>query len=75
MKKQKNAIQPNVGSVSAARQQFGQIMHRAKNYHERFIITHRGEPTSILVGIEEFVVIIAPGKQIRTLASIRRKRG
>lgn len=63
MKKRKDRITPNVVSVSTARRQFGQIMRRAKNRHERFIIPHRGEPKAVIVGIEEFIAIVASDEE------------
>ena len=74
MKKQKNAIQPNIVSVSTARRQFGQIMYRAKTHQERFIITYRGKPKAIIVGIEEFFTIVAPSDRIELLAATQRDK-
>jgi prevent-host-death family protein len=74
MKKQKNAGQSNIVSVSTARRQFGQITRRAKNHQERFIITYRGKPKAIIVGIEEFITIVAPRERIEALVTIRRDK-
>ena len=74
MKKQKKAGQSNIVSVSTARQQFGQITRRAKNHQERFIITYRGKPKAIIVGIEEFFTIVAPSDRIELLATTQRDK-
>ena len=66
---------PKIVSVSNARRQFGQIMRRAKNCRERFIVTYRGEPKAIIIGSEEFITIVEPGKQVETLADLRRDKG
>jgi Antitoxin Phd_YefM, type II toxin-antitoxin system len=38
-------------------------MQRAKNRHERFIVTHRGDPQAVILGIEEFLAVIAPSEE------------
>lgn len=74
MKKRRLAV-PKIVSVSTARRQFGQIMRRAKDRRERFIVTYRGEPKAVIVGVEEFITIVEPGKQVETLAGLRRDKG
>jgi prevent-host-death family protein len=74
MKKHRPAA-PKIVSVSTARRQFGQIMRRAKNRRERFIVTYRGEPKAVIVGVEEFITIVEPGKQVETFAGLRRDKG
>ena len=43
-----------------ARTQFGQIMDLATRNHERFIVDRRGEPTVVILGIEDFIRLAAP---------------
>jgi prevent-host-death family protein len=60
---------PRVVSALAARTQFGQIMRRAKNGNERFVVDRRGEPQVVIMGIEDFLRNIAPEPNV--LAAIR----
>jgi hypothetical protein len=64
-------------SALSARSQFGQIMRRASgNKRERFVVGPRGEPTVVIMGIEDFLTTIAPEPEV--LARIRaasRKNG
>jgi hypothetical protein len=74
---QKQTSAPRLISALSARTQFGQIMRRASGKkRERFIVDRRGEPKVVIMGIEDFLVNIAPQPEI--LAVIRaesRKRG
>ena len=38
-----------------ARTQFGQLMDRAVRDKERFIVERRGEPTVVIMGVEDFL--------------------
>ncbi len=38
-----------------ARTQFGQIMNRAIENHERFIVDRRGEPAVVIMSVEDFI--------------------
>src|SRR5277367_5002166 len=60
---------PNVVTALVARTQFGQIMRRAKNSKERFIVDRRGEPQVIIMGIQEYLRTIAPEDPV--IAAIR----
>ncbi len=47
-------------SALTARTQLGQIMRRAKQKNERFVVERRGEPQVVIMGISDFVKTIAP---------------
>jgi len=38
-----------------ARTQFGQILDRAANRNERFVVTKKGEAKAIILGVEDFL--------------------
>ena len=43
-----------------ARTQFGQIMNRAVENNERFIVDRRGEPAVVIMSVEDFIKTVAP---------------
>jgi prevent-host-death family protein len=43
-----------------ARTQFGQIMDRAVQNNERFVVERRGEPAVVIMSVREFIRIAAP---------------
>lgn len=43
-----------------ARTQFGQIMDRAVRNNERFIVDRRGEPTVVILSVQDFIRTAAP---------------
>jgi prevent-host-death family protein len=43
-----------------ARTQFGQIMTRAIENNERFVIDRRGEPAVVIMSVADFVKSVAP---------------
>jgi len=43
-----------------ARTQLGQIMDRAVRNNERFVVDRRGEPTVVIMSVEDFIRIAAP---------------
>jgi hypothetical protein len=47
-------------SALTARTQFGQIMERAAQRNDRFIVEHRGQPKVIILGVRDFIEIVAP---------------
>lgn len=49
-----------VVSALTARTQFGQLMRRAKQKDERFVVDRRGEPQVVIMSINDFVKTIAP---------------
>ncbi len=63
-------VMPKSITALTARTQFGQIMRRASGRkQERFIVEKRGEPTVVILGIEDFLKTIAPEPEV--LAAIR----
>ena len=46
-----------------ARTQFGQIMDRAVENHERFIVDRRGEPAVVIMSVQDFINAVAPAPQ------------
>lgn len=47
-------------SALTARTQFGQIMDRAIERQERFLVDRRGEPAVIIMGVDDYLETIAP---------------
>jgi prevent-host-death family protein len=50
----------NVVSAMTARTQFGQIMRRASQKNERFLVDRRGEPAVIIMSVKDYIEHIAP---------------
>jgi hypothetical protein len=76
MAKSASAVPKTISALSA-RSQFGQIMRRASgNKRERFVVDRRGQPTVVIMGIDDFLATVAPEPEV--LAKIRaasRKNG
>ncbi len=53
----KKALQFMTKTISAlqARSQFGQILNRVTKSRERVMVTKKGEPTAVIMGIEEYL--------------------
>jgi len=51
---------PRVISALTARTQFGQILKRASQKDERFVVGRRGEPQVVIMGINDYLKTIAP---------------
>jgi prevent-host-death family protein len=47
-------------SALTARTQFGQIMNRAVEKQERFLVDRRGEPAVIIMSVDDYLETIAP---------------
>jgi prevent-host-death family protein len=60
---------PKVISALAARTQFGQIMRRARQRQERFVVDRRGEPQVVIMGVKDFLKTVVPEPEV--LAAIR----
>jgi prevent-host-death family protein len=43
-----------------ARTQFGQIMDRAVESNERFVVERRGEPAVVILSVQDFIRIAVP---------------
>jgi prevent-host-death family protein len=50
----------NVISALTARTQFGQILKRASERDERFLVDRRGQPSVIIMSIKDYIKNIAP---------------
>jgi prevent-host-death family protein len=50
----------NVISALTARTQFGQILRRATQKNERFLIERRGEPQAIIISLNDYIDAFAP---------------
>ena len=50
----------NVISALTARTQLGQILKRASEKDERFLVDRRGEPSVIIMSIKDYIKNIAP---------------
>lgn len=47
-------------SALTARTQFGQIMDRAVEKQERFLVDRRGQPAVIIMSVDDYLETIAP---------------
>ena len=67
---------PRVVSALTARTQFGQIMRRAKQKDERFVVDRRGEPQVVIMSIKDYISLIAPTpKWLREIQEDARRKG
>ena len=53
----------NVVSALTARTQLGQIIKRATQKNERFVVGRRGEPSVVIMSVKDYVDTIAPAPQ------------
>lgn len=51
---------PKVVSALTARTQFGQILKRATQRNERFLVGRRGEPQVVIMSIQDYIKTMAP---------------
>jgi prevent-host-death family protein len=59
-----------------ARTQFGQVMDRAVQGHERFVVDRRGEPAVVILSVEDFLENVqAAPEWLRQAWTSARKRG
>jgi len=65
---------PKVISALAARTQFGQIMRRAGQKAERFVVDRRGEPQVVIMGVKDFLKTVAPEPEVLAAIHAERKR-
>lgn len=56
----KNKRLRNVVSALTARTQLGQILKRASEKDERFVVDRRGEPSVIIMSVRDYIRNIAP---------------
>lgn len=50
----------NVVSALTARTQLGQIIRRASQKNERFVVDRRGQPSVVIMSIKDYIRSIAP---------------
>jgi prevent-host-death family protein len=66
----------NIVSALTARTQLGQIIKRATENNERFVIDRRGEPSVILMSVKDYVQTIAPApKWLASIQAASKRRG
>jgi PHD/YefM family antitoxin component YafN of YafNO toxin-antitoxin module len=56
----KNKCTQNILSALAARSQFEQILKRAAEQDERFVVDLRGKPSVIIMSVRDYIRSIAP---------------
>jgi len=56
----KNKRMQNVVSALTARTQLGQILKRASEKDERFVVDRRGKPSVIIMSVRDYIRNIAP---------------
>lgn len=65
---------PKIVSALTARTQFGQIMRRAREKRDRFVVGRRGEPQVVIMGVKDFIDTIAPEPDFLRLIGEEAKR-
>jgi prevent-host-death family protein len=59
-----------------ARTQFGQIMNRAVENNERFVVDRRGEPAVVIMSVADFIKTVAsPPKWLEKAWAGAKRRG
>ena len=66
----------NVVSALTARTQFGQIIQRATQKNERFIVGRRGEPSVVIMSMNDFINTFAPApEELRDMQATAKRTG
>lgn len=66
----------NVISALTARTQFGQIMRRAREKNERFVVDRRGEPQVIIMSLKHYIDTIAPAPEwLKAIRAEAKRKG
>jgi prevent-host-death family protein len=66
----------NVISALTARTQFGQIMKRATEKNERFLVDRRGEPAVIIMSVKDYIDTIAPASdELKAIWAEAKRKG
>jgi prevent-host-death family protein len=66
----------NVVSALTARTQFGQIMKRATQKHERFVVGRRGEPSVVIMSVQDYMKTFAPApEELRAMQATAKRTG
>ncbi len=59
-----------------ARTQFGQILDRAVEHNERFLVERNGEPVAVIMSVADFVRTLAPAPDwLKDLQDHARRKG
>ena len=66
----------NVISALTARTQLGQIIKRATQNNERFVVDRRGQPSVIIMSVKDYIDTIAPApKWLKEIQAASKRRG
>jgi len=66
----------NIVSALTARTQLGQIIKRATQKNERFVVDRRGEPTVIIMSLKDYDDTIAPAPEwLREIQAESKRKG
>lgn len=74
MIKQRSKPVANVVSALTARARFGQIMKRASQKNERFVVGLRGTPSVIIMSITDYIDAVAPAPDWLKQIDVEAKR-
>ncbi len=67
---------PNVVSVLTARTQLGEIIKRATQKNERFVVGVKGEPSVIIMSMKDYINAVAPAPPwLAKIQAASKKRG
>jgi prevent-host-death family protein len=66
----------NVVSALTARTQLGQIIKRATQKNERFVVDRRGSPSVVIMSLKDYIDTIAPAPRwLKDIQSASKRRG
>ena len=64
----------NIVSALTARTQFGQIIKRATQKNERFVVGRRGEPSVVIMSMKDYMATFAPApEELRAMQSTAKR--
>ncbi len=66
----------NVVSALTARTQFGQILKRATQKNERFVVGRRGEPSVVIMSMNDYINTFAPApEELQAMQATAKRSG
>jgi prevent-host-death family protein len=66
----------NIVSALTARTQFGQIIKRATQKNERFVVGRRGEPSVVIMSVRDYMETFAPApEELRAMQATAKRSG
>jgi len=66
----------NIVSALTARTQLGQIIKRATQKNERFVVGRRGEPSVVIMSVQDYMKTFAPAPQeLRAMQATAKRTG